>query len=923
MTVADKDGSMSGSSGSFSVVAGAAVVDGSDATDDTLVLDFSGAGTYTLNGGAPQSLSGLTNLTFNGGAGGNDTLTLSGGSFSSGTVTYANVNDGTIQLGGLTIHYTGLEPVDMTGTTVNNIVLNLPNTDNPDVVLNASGGNLTLSGSTFESTVFAAPSAGGSITINGGNGDDNITVENSALSSNYSISVNGGLQTGEDILLVDANNAFAYDTSPPSSPSGEIRVAGKQNTTYTGIEHHDVLNAGASPNVLYVDDNFSNPTPGQDPDGAGPAVDFGVDSFSSISAALSQAVNGDHIEVYTGTYAESAGLDISQTGLVIDAIDGPGTVNVNAASALTGIMIAPAASATISGINLSGFSSTGVDDQGSLTMNSDTVSGGLTGIWVDSGHLTMTGSTVENATIFDLQESGSSSTVNISLSNLLGTAGTFPLAGIIISAGTADIENAIITHDSRGVLVNASAGSVKVSGSDLSGNAVRAVENATATIVNASSNWWGTTNETGVLGQTVGSVDITPYLTSNSNSAPGGIGFQGDFSHLIVTTKGAQSGAAGRITEGVADATDGGTVSVNAGTYSETVKITHPVNLIGANETADPTHGGSRSAETIVVPAVVGADPYSGTHTFLMEVLSDNVSIKGFTLDGSNSALGTQGVALTETGATPIYAQAVEGIAAYDPTGVGDISANSSLPGTSANPANLMIENNIIENLSYQGIDLGWGTTSNATAGNTISHNLIQNIGAFNDEGDAVRLYNNFYADVTNNQIFNVRMGVETGNFYQTNPGSTGSIENNDIQARRRGVFYNLIYNNATTIPVEHNTITAATDDPSIVAGASLWTGVYIISQEGTVTATFLDNKIDGTGNSYATSAGYTVLSTDSTSHVTISGDSSSDNSISHVSYGVWEDSAAPNGFGAASTDMAVTISGLKISASTYGIFVD
>ena len=275
-----------------------------------------------------------------------------------------------------------------------------------------------------------------------------------------------------------------------------------------------------------------------------------------------------------------------------------------------------------------------------------------------------------------------------------------------------------------------------------------------------------------------------------------------------------------------------------------------------------------------------------------MEVLASNVSITGFTLDGSNAALGTQGVALTETGITPIYAQAVEGIVGYDPTGVADLTANSSFPGT-ALAGNVVIENNIIQDISYQGVDLGWGTNGTPTSGNTISHNVIKNIGTFNDEGDAIRLYNNFYADVQNNEISNVRMGIEIGNFYQANPGATGSIESNQIQARRRGVFYNNFFGNPSVVPVENNTITAAADDPAIVAGASLWTGIYVISQPAAITATFLDNSIDGTGSSYATTAGYTVLNTDAASFVTISGDGSPLNTISHVSYGVWEDGAA------------------------------
>ena len=56
---------------------------------------------------------------------------------------------------------------------------------------------------------------------------------------------------------------------------------------------------------------------------------------------------------------------------------------------------------------------------------------------------------------------------------------------------------------------------------------------------------------------------------------------------------------------------------------------------------------------------------------------------------------------------------------------------------------------------------------------------------------------------------------------------------------------------------------------------------------------------------------------------VTIGGDVSPFNAIKNVSYGVWEDNAAPNGFGAASANMGLAISGLNINAGQYGVYID
>ena len=74
--------------------------------------------------------------------------------------------DGNVAL----LSYTGLEPVDMTASTVVDMVLNLPaGADNAELT-NIGGGNLrfasTASPQTFERTDFTFPT--GKLTINGG-----------------------------------------------------------------------------------------------------------------------------------------------------------------------------------------------------------------------------------------------------------------------------------------------------------------------------------------------------------------------------------------------------------------------------------------------------------------------------------------------------------------------------------------------------------------------------------------------------------------------------------------------------------------------------------------------------------------------------------------------------------------------------------
>ena len=310
----------------------------------------------------------------------------------------------------------------------------------------------------------------------------------------------------------------------------------------------------------------------------------------------------------------------------------------------------------------------------------------------------------------------------------------------------------------------------------------------------------------------------------------------------------------------------------------------------------------------------------------LVEVLASNVTIDGFTLTGRNDALGTttnpSAELLTDTN---IYAQAAAAITSYDPKSAAEMNgasvSSSSYPSL---PSNVVIQNNVIEDVSYIGVDLGQKSNGTLSTGNTITQNVIQNVGYNNDEGAGVRLFYNFYDNITHNTITNVREGVDLESFGGLTPTSGGgSVEFNTIDARRRGVFYNNSFAGAAALPVEYNTIDAVSDDPTIVSSASLWTGVYVITQYANVPATFLDNTIDGVGSSYATTAGYTVINTFAGNLVSISGDANSLNSIENVTYGVWIDSAAPNGFGAAGAPMSISLSGLDFSNVTDGVFVD
>lgn len=98
-----------------------------------------------------------------------------------------------------TLEYRNIEPVDMTGSTATDLVLNLPSGNDNAELLDVGGGVLRLQSTdatpTFEETSFVAPS--GSLTINGGQGDDVISVTGlgSGFAANFNINGGDGFDT--------------------------------------------------------------------------------------------------------------------------------------------------------------------------------------------------------------------------------------------------------------------------------------------------------------------------------------------------------------------------------------------------------------------------------------------------------------------------------------------------------------------------------------------------------------------------------------------------------------------------------------------------------------------------------------------------------------------------------------------------------
>ena len=215
------------------------VAEGGDG-DDSLTVDLA-EGLYdfdiTYHGGNQATTAG-------------DVLVVSGGIFPNVTHTSTttgpgnsgqiNYDDG-IEIG--TINYTGLEPVDMTGSTISDLTFNLPSTadvavlEDDGVLANGNSQLRSVTG-TFETTVFGDVS---SLTVNLGEGSDQLTI-NRLPDFTGTFLVDG--QNGNDAIHVGDISDFAGLTILGGSgvDSIEDRFTGNDSLATAG-------NIGVAPGI--------------------------------------------------------------------------------------------------------------------------------------------------------------------------------------------------------------------------------------------------------------------------------------------------------------------------------------------------------------------------------------------------------------------------------------------------------------------------------------------------------------------------------------------------------------------------------------------------------------------------------------------------------------------------------------------------
>src|SRR5262249_35083571 len=124
-------------------------------------------------------------IQFNGGGNSGDILNITDGSFSTATMNFFGPHNGALIMDptgpapAVTVNYTGLAPVDVSDSSIDDLVFNLPAGPSAAVLEDdGSSGNsdsqLRSTNNSFEKTIFANPI--NSLTVNAGNGNDSMTI---------------------------------------------------------------------------------------------------------------------------------------------------------------------------------------------------------------------------------------------------------------------------------------------------------------------------------------------------------------------------------------------------------------------------------------------------------------------------------------------------------------------------------------------------------------------------------------------------------------------------------------------------------------------------------------------------------------------------------------------------------------------------
>ncbi|NLE38704.1 MAG: hypothetical protein GX621_11825, partial [Pirellulaceae bacterium] len=645
---------------------------------------------------------------------------------------------------------------------------------------------------------------------------------------------------------------------------------GSANAEIMGIAFH---NAGGTIDNVWVtrvrDGGLAGPLTG---------VQHGVSitAFNDDGTPRTVDITNSQVDDFQKTaialFGPSLTVDISG-----NTITGVGPTGITAQN---GIQLSSGAAGTISGNMISGVSYTGaswaassillfgatgttVSDNEILVVGS---TGGDFGIAAQDGtdNLTITGNRIDGTGYAVILLDGSDAQITANELTHSVWAGVF-LYGPV---GNATIANNTITDGlDSGIFVwdsdaSGTFATHTIRENEISGNAwanLGIIDKdfgaaPTSGVLNASANYWGTSDPDAVADLLYGAdaIDFTPILlTGDANPLAGG--YQGYFGELMVHAIGGQAGSIARVQEGINLVDAGGTVHVNAGTYNERLLITKSLNLLGEQAGVDAR--GRTGDETIITEAGL-SDPNANV---LIEVASgaSGVVIDGFTLVGDPTdtradtsvirAGGTAGSVDDLTiannvidGRYGIIYKAGSGLVVSQ----NDITANKSgVAGQFTPVQNIHVANNDIKigdtpDLDASGVYFTGITGTNTFTGNRITGFTSRGLGGsawtgatisgntFEGNRDGVSIWgDSSLVDITGNQFIG-----------QTRFGA--SVKVADMQ-----ITGNTFDGNATALDVEQNVnpTTGVTISGNTYLNMSGKTGILVVNSTVAIAETITD----------------------------------------------------------------------------------
>jgi len=429
------------------------VITARDSQNDTLTIDFSSGNPIPAGG-----------VGYEGGTAGNDTLVLTGGSFTTTTYNFANESDGSIDLSGSTITYTGLEPISSTINVVD-VVLNYSGANETITVTDAGGGQTTVASTAGETTTFTNPS--GTLTINASGGDDvvNITSLAAGYPGHVTINGQGDMDTvnfgGNVSLAADRHLSVAGDTIEVNSA---LSTTGIGYVTLNANRNID-MNSGSSITTVNGDTSLeTNPAGAVTGSFVGIDVDSAVLTATGMGAITINGCGGDTssddgiaidnttVRVVDGTIqmtgnaghgtSSSDGVDIG-TGSVIESI-GSGSISIQGRAG---------SGSSSDGVEISDTTIQSVDGTIGIIGDASNADSSSDGVELDDSLVMSVGGPIQ-ITGNSMHAGSSADGVDINDSSILSATGHVQVTGTATGAGSSadgiELANGAIIQTSDG-----------------------------------------------------------------------------------------------------------------------------------------------------------------------------------------------------------------------------------------------------------------------------------------------------------------------------------------------------------------------------------------------------------------------------------------------------------------------------------------